>query len=96
MVLLESVTLTPITILLMKLVDKPLQAFSLGVARMANVLIAYIPAPIVLSYFIDKTCVLWKYACNGDKGTCLEYDIREFHFTIFGISKKIVRCFGAI
>lgn len=35
----ESLCLTPITMLLLKLVDKPLQPFALGVLRMANILI---------------------------------------------------------
>lgn len=35
----ESICLTPITILLLKLIDKELHPFGLGVMRMANVLL---------------------------------------------------------
>jgi hypothetical protein len=51
---------------------------------------AYIPSPIVLSQVIDKTCLLWSNnQCVGDKGTCLEYDAREFHYMLFGISAGV-------
>jgi solute carrier organic anion transporter family, member 3A len=35
----ESICLTPATFLLMKLIDKPLQPFALGVMRMSNILV---------------------------------------------------------
>jgi len=90
----EALCLTPATILLLKLIDKPLQPFGLGVMRCANVLLAYIPAPIVISQAIDTTCVLWNEQCQGDKGTCLEYDASKFHYILFGISAsiKIISC----
>ena len=61
----EALCLTPATILVLKLIDKPLQPFGLGVLRCANVLIAYIPTPIVISQAIDSTCVLWNELCEG-------------------------------
>ena len=90
----EALCLTPATILLLKLIDKPLQPFGLGVMRCTNILLAYIPAPIVISQAIDTTCVLWNEQCQGDKGTCLEYDTSKFHFILFGISAgiKIISC----
>ena len=90
----EALCLTPATILLLKLIDKPLQPFGLGVMRCTNVLLAYIPAPIVISQAIDTTCVLWNEQCQGDKGTCLEYDTSKFHYILFGISAgiKITSC----
>ena len=66
----EALCITPATILLLKLVDKPLQPFGLGVMRCANILIAYIPAPIVLSQAIDSTCVLWNDKCSGNVSQC--------------------------
>lgn len=51
--------------------------------------LAYIPAPIILSILIDRTCVLWNQECIGDKGTCLEYDARGFHYWLFGASAGI-------
>ena len=35
----ESVCITPATILILKLIDKPLQSFALGILRCANLLI---------------------------------------------------------
>ena len=67
---------------MLKLVDKSLQSFALGLMKCLNVLLAYIPAPIVFSKLIDGTCILWNYDCNDDQGTCLENDIDKFH-TLF-------------
>lgn len=87
----ESLCLTPITMLLLKLLDKPLQPFALGILRMANILIAFIPAPIILSSVIDRTCVLWNTSidCLDSKGSCLEYDDNYLHYILFGSSLAI-------
>lgn len=85
----EGLSLTPATELLLKLIDKPLQPFALGLMRCFNILIAYIPTPIILSQLIDKTCILWNNQCIGDKGTCLEYHATNFHFTLFGMSAVV-------
>jgi hypothetical protein len=111
----ESMCMTPATILVLKIIDKPLQSLALGVMRCMNtllgmkyiifcyflystcklnIIIAYIPAPIVLSQVIDGTCILWSSKCIGDKGTCLEYSTSQFHIILFGSSAgiKIVSC----
>ena len=90
----ESACLTPMTILLLRLVDKRLAPFSLGVARMANILMAYIPTPMVMARFIDETCVLWNVGCVGDHGTCLEYEVKSLHLYLFGIGLgvKVLSC----
>ncbi|CAF0877365.1 unnamed protein product [Brachionus calyciflorus] len=85
----ETLSITPATMLVLKIIDKPLQPFALGLLRCANILLAYIPAPIVLSQVIDKTCVLWNNECQGDKGTCLEYNSFDFHFVLFGSAAGI-------
>jgi len=45
----ESICLTPITLLLLRLIDKQLHPFGLGVMRMLNVLIGN----ILLYFFFD-------------------------------------------
>jgi hypothetical protein len=84
----ESICLTPITILLLKLIDKQLHPFGLGVMRMSSVLIANVPTPLLLSYGFSQTCVLWETdICTGNKnknGNCLEYNNNSFHFVLFG------------
>lgn len=84
----ESICLTPITILLLKLINKDLHPFGLGVMRMSNVLIANIPTPLLLSYGFEQTCILWKTdACTGERnkdGKCLEYNVNSFHYVLFG------------
>jgi hypothetical protein len=77
---------SPATILLLKLVDKQLQSFSLGLLKCMNILLAYIPAPIVFSKLIDDTCILWNNECNDDKGTCLEHDLSAFHYIFLGVA----------
>lgn len=91
----ESLCITPATFLLMKLIDKPMQPFALGVMKCMNILIGFIPTPIFLSQLIDKTCILWNNECIGDKGTCLEYNPSNFHFTLFGVAAvvKVISCF---
>lgn len=71
---------------MLKLVDQSLQSFALGLLKCLNILLAYIPAPIVFSKLIDNTCILWNYYCNDDKGTCLEYDIKQFHYLFLGVA----------
>ncbi len=51
----ESLCLTPITMLLLRLVDTPLQPFALGVLRMANILIGNFIC-IILFYFLYLNC----------------------------------------
>jgi hypothetical protein len=85
----------PATILVLKLVDQSLQSFALGLMKCLNVLLAYIPAPIVFSKLIDNTCVLWNYDCNDDQGTCLENDIDSFHTTFLAVALG-VKTFGFI
>ena len=43
---------------------------------------------------IDKSCILWNKPCEGDKGSCLEYNTESFHYVLFGISVgvKVVSC----
>lgn len=85
----ESLSITPATMLILQIIDKPLQPLALGLFRVANILLAFIPAPIVLSQVIDSTCILWNNPCKGDKGTCLEYKNSNFHYVLFGSAAGI-------
>lgn len=75
--------------ILIKIVDKQLQPLSLGLMRCINILLAYIPAPIAFSKLIDGTCILWNVECNDDQGTCLEYDLTQFHRVFLGVGLGI-------
>ena len=66
--------------------DKSLQSFALGLMKCLNILLAYIPAPLVFSNLIDNTCILWNYSCNDDQGTCLESDLKGFHSLFLGVA----------
>lgn len=63
-VFLESLSLTPITILLLKLVDKELQPLALGVLRMANILIGMISSDYNLCFIITQNSLILIYNKN--------------------------------
>lgn len=81
----EGFCITPGTILILKLVPKSQGSFSLGVMKCINILLAYIPTPIVFSNLIDNTCVLWNSDCKNEKGSCLEYNLAQYHYVFLGV-----------
>jgi hypothetical protein len=81
----EGFCITPATILILKLVPKSQGSFSLGVMKCVNILIAYIPTPIVFSNLIDNTCVLWNSDCKNEKGSCLEHNLAQYHYVFLGV-----------
>jgi hypothetical protein len=80
----ESICLTPATMLILMLVEKPIQPLGMGMMRVSNILLASIPIPIVVGHLLDNACMIADNECIGDDGNCLEYNARLFHFTLFG------------
>ncbi|XP_022655758.1 solute carrier organic anion transporter family member 4C1-like [Varroa destructor] len=87
---LVSLTLSYCTALIMqsahilipiRCVDTNDKTFSLAIYQGAIALFAYIPYPLVYSYLVDSTCVLWEESCST-RGNCWVYDIKRFNGTL--------------
>ena len=44
-----------------------------------------IPAPIYFGRIFDSQCLVWSEDCEGNRGSCLEYDTINLPYALFGV-----------
>ena len=79
----------PIILLTMRSVNTHCKPLALSVQLIFIRLISYIPVPVILGHFIDRTCLRWSPPSRLDTGqtlgACLFYDLDLFHITFISV-----------
>ncbi|KAI1286015.1 Solute carrier organic anion transporter family member 4A1 [Halotydeus destructor] len=50
------------------------KSFALGIQWLGVRALGTIPAPFILGFFIDRSCILWQNSCDSNSGACLIYN----------------------
>ncbi|XP_046671826.1 solute carrier organic anion transporter family member 74D-like isoform X1 [Homalodisca vitripennis] len=72
MSLLSSMSHSGLVIIQFRTVDPEDKSVSIALSEMMCSALAYIPAPIIYGYLIDKSCMVWGQTC-GERGNCWLY-----------------------
>uniref|UniRef100_A0A1B6M0J5 Solute carrier organic anion transporter family member n=2 Tax=Graphocephala atropunctata TaxID=36148 RepID=A0A1B6M0J5_9HEMI len=70
--LLSSMSHSGLVIIQFRTVDPEDKSVSIALSEMMCSALAYIPAPIIYGYLIDKSCIVWGETC-GERGNCWVY-----------------------
>eukprot|EP00092_Neocalanus_flemingeri_P059873 GFUD01071710.1.p1 GENE.GFUD01071710.1~~GFUD01071710.1.p1 ORF type:complete len:633 (+),score=108.15 GFUD01071710.1:143-2041(+) len=84
-VFISFITLNPVVIASMRSVPDRQRSLAIGLQLFVRQAAGNIPGPIILGYFLDKTCWLWDKDCGGES-SCLAYDKWQLGMTMMVFS----------
>lgn len=73
----------PSTSIAMRFVPENQRSLALGFGSTIYRIFGSVISPIIFGLAIDDSCLLWESKCNGDKGSCWEYDTKRMSARLF-------------